>query len=62
MYIHHTSITIHSFFLHIFHFPGQAGCPPLAVNDLVLVMVMQANAGHGRSCKGLMLTMETKMT
>ncbi len=29
-YIHHTSITIHFFFLHIFHFPGQAGCPPLA--------------------------------
>ncbi len=30
MYIHHTSTTIHFFFLHIFHFPGQAGCPPLA--------------------------------
>ncbi len=30
IYVHHTSITINFFFLHIFHVPGQAGCPPLA--------------------------------
>jgi hypothetical protein len=29
MYLHHTSTTIHFFFLYIFHFPGQADCPPL---------------------------------
>ncbi len=28
--VHHTSITINFFFLHIFHFPGRADCPPLA--------------------------------
>ncbi len=32
MYIHHTSITIHFFFLHIFHSPGQPGCPSFAVS------------------------------
>ncbi len=36
MYIHHTSITIHLFFLHIFHSPGQAGCPPLPLSVTVM--------------------------
>jgi hypothetical protein len=35
MYIHHNNITIHFFFLHIFYFPGQAGCTQLALSATV---------------------------
>jgi hypothetical protein len=38
IYIHHTSITIHFFFLYISYSPGQAGCPPLALSDTLVAV------------------------
>jgi hypothetical protein len=50
IYVHHTSITIHFFFLYIFYFPGQAGCPPLALFATVTVQLRIHNMPHSVCC------------
>jgi hypothetical protein len=38
------------FFLHIFHFPGQAGCPPLPPSVTQALILFQLNTNLGRAC------------